>query len=370
MVMADRPDVRTASTPIAAVDTVGLAQQMVNALIRVPFRQPWRGSSSLAHNLGQNVTREVIRTFMGYASSLPIEEFRSIEALLDRLSDVALSPVVALRGVSTETTTIASVPGIWYRPKGVEKDGAEPVGRVLYLHGGGYVGTSPHMYAAFTAQIAATTRCEVFVADYRLAPEFPFPAGLEDALAILGEWTSFSGPVLVAGDSGGGGLATSVVATRGPKVRRKRGRVPADIVDGLILFSPEVDLELDEPSVTENADRDILPWNIPTSAYLHGTSAEDGVVSAVEVDVTGWPPVYVCWGSDEMFRDPIRLFAEHLTSAHVPTVAEEYPGMFHVFPILMPWADAARSVFASVDGFVGSLLAASAQDEASTTVPG
>ena len=77
MVMADRPDVRTASAPIAAVDTLGLAQQFANAMVRVPFRRPWDGPAGLAHNLGQTVTREMVRTFMGYSSSLPIEEFRS-----------------------------------------------------------------------------------------------------------------------------------------------------------------------------------------------------------------------------------------------------------------------------------------------------
>ena len=83
MVMADRPDVRTASAPIAAVDTLGLAQQFANAMVRVPFRRPWDGPAGLAHNLGQTVTREMVRTFMGYSSSLPIEEFRSIERGLD-----------------------------------------------------------------------------------------------------------------------------------------------------------------------------------------------------------------------------------------------------------------------------------------------
>ena len=56
---------------------------------------------------------------------------------------------------------------------------------ILYLHGGGYIGTSPAMYALFTSRIAATTACATFVADYRLAPEFPFPAGLDDAADVL-----------------------------------------------------------------------------------------------------------------------------------------------------------------------------------------
>ena len=81
---------------------------------------------------------------------------------------------------------------------------------------------------------------------------------------------------------------------------------------GLILFSPEVDLRLDEPSVTENAHLDILPWNIPTASYLHGEDAASASVSPLNADLVGFPPTFVGWGGDEMFRDPIRRYAERL----------------------------------------------------------
>ena len=77
---------------------------------------------------------------------------------------------------------------------------------------------------------------------------------------------------------------------------------------GLLLFSPEVDLRLDEPSVTENAPHDVLPWNIPTTAYLHGLEPDSKFVSPAEADLGGYPPVFICWGDREMFRDPIRRF--------------------------------------------------------------
>ena len=342
MVMADRPDVRTASASIAAVDTFGLAQQVTNALVRVPFRSPWKGPSGLAHNLGQSVTREIVRTFMGYSSSLPIEEFRSIEHGLDVLAKFALRPVVALEGVSQETDEVGGVPGVWYRPKGIA-----PIGRILYLHGGGYVGTSPNMYAFFTARLAAVTQCEVFVADYRLAPEFPYPAGLEDAVAVLRELLADGQDprtTFVAGDSGGGGLACSVVH------HRRTRRLPR--LGGVMLFSPEIDLRMDQPSISDNADKDILPWNIPTAAYLHGEDAASAAVSAVDADVRHWPPVFMTWGSDEMFRDSIVELAEHLDAAQVASVTSEAAGMFHVYPILMPWADASREAYREIGEFV------------------
>ncbi|CAN5523242.1 hypothetical protein BH10ACT3_BH10ACT3_12770 [soil metagenome] len=352
MVMAERPDVRVATSPIAAVDFFGLGQQITNALIRVPFRRPLHGPSSMAHNLGQTVTREIVRTFMGYSSSLPIQEFRSIELALDVLAKYALAPVVAMEGVDSEEDEIAGVPGIWYRPKGVE-----PIARILYLHGGGYVGTSPNMYAFFTARLAAATQCEIFVADYRLAPEFPFPAGLEDAVAIIESWLAEGNDrrtIFVAGDSGGGGLTTSLVYEAEAEHLPKLG--------GLILFSPEVDLRLDHPSVTENADKDILPWNIPTSAYLHGEAATNAAVSALDQNVSTWPPVYMTWGADEMFRDSIRVLCEHLNKAGVPVTGAEAEGMFHVYPILMPWADVSRKVYSEVGEFVRKRITDASSD--------
>jgi monoterpene epsilon-lactone hydrolase len=341
MVMADRPDVPTASPAIAAIDLVGLGGQLVTALVRVPFRRPWSGPAGVGHNIGQSVTREVVRSFMGYSSGLPIDEFRSVEGALDSLCKVVLTPWVRAKGVETSDEVVGGVPGIWYRP-----DDAEPIATILYLHGGGYVGTSPTMYAAFTAALARTTQCEVFVADYRLAPEFPFPAGVIDALAVAEALRSERSDrrIFLAGDSGGGGLAGSAVY-----FAEKAGHPP---VAGLILFSPEADLMLDQPSVTENAPHDILPWNIPTAPYLHGESATSSEVSEILADVSEWPPTLVAWGSDEMFRDAIRILVEHLEKAQVPTVAIEEPGMFHVFPILMPWAAASRRVGAAVGDFV------------------
>jgi alpha/beta hydrolase fold len=209
MVMADRPEVNTAPGPIAVVDTVVLAQQLVAAAVRVPFRAPLRGPSNAVANLGTSVTREAVRAFMGYASSLPIDEFRSIEQLLDNVCRVVMPPVVSSLGVSASTTEFGGVPGVLYLPRGRPATGV-----ILYLHGGGYIGTSPRMYAFFTARLCRETQCAIFVADYRLAPEFPYPAGVEDAVAVLDDLLDRgvpAGRLIVAGDSGGGGLANTLV---------------------------------------------------------------------------------------------------------------------------------------------------------------
>ena len=124
---------------------------------------------------------------------------------------------------------------------------------------------------------------------------------------------------------------------------------------GLVLFSPEVDLQLDEPSITENAEHDILPWNIPTASYLHGFDATAASVSPLTADLTGFPPTCVTWGGYEMFRDPIRRYVRRLRDAGVAVDAQEYEGMFHVFQMLMPWADDSRDVFRRVRRFIHGL---------------
>ena len=96
MVMGRRPGVARSSWPITTTDLMGLAGQLSAAMARVPFRRPWSGEGSLPHNLAVAVTRETLRSFMGYSSSLPIAEWRSIEVVLDDLWPRDPAPTGAL----------------------------------------------------------------------------------------------------------------------------------------------------------------------------------------------------------------------------------------------------------------------------------
>ena len=346
MVMADRPDVDRASTAATAVDLVGLGEQLINAMVKVPFARPWEGSADPIRNTGVSVTRAVLRSFLGFSTSLPIAEFRSVEAVLDQVCEVVMGPIVRARGVTRTGAEVGGIAGDWYQPD------APPAGTILYFHGGGYVGTSPAMYALFIADLVNATGCEVFVADYRLAPEFPFPAGLTDATAVLEAAIDMGHrpeTLFVAGDSGGGGLASALMCAREMR--------SMDPIAGLILISPEVDLRLDKPSMAENAATDILPWNLPTTSYLQGADPGAGCLSAIEQNVETWPPTVLVFGADEMFRDAIRLLAERLETTGIETTAIEAPGMFHVYPIIMPWHPAAREALATIGSFVERRIA-------------
>jgi epsilon-lactone hydrolase len=356
MVMSDRPEVQTASWPIAAVDIGNLASSFLGAIGRLPFRSPWRGPSSAPRNLAVSATREFVRSLLGYASSLPIDEFRSLERVLDAIAGLVLPPFVTLQGVESTTDEVGGVPGLWFKPL----EGAEPPtdagdlrhpGTIVYLHGGGYIGTSPRMYSLFMAHLARVTGCLVFAADYRLAPEFPFPAAVDDVIDVvrhLQQAGLTSDRLLIAGDSGGGGLLGTVLL----RMHTEGLGQPA----GALLFSPEVSLTLSEDSITENAPLDVLPWNIPVNSYLHGINPNDERVDVLLDDFAHWPPTFVVYGADEMFRDAIRQLVQKLRSAQVPHVASEVEGMFHVFPFLLPWTSESRDVYRKAGEFVHEVL--------------
>jgi len=124
----------------------------------------------------------------------------------------------------------------------------------------------------------------------------------------------------------------------------------------VLLFSPEVSLTLSEDSVTDNAPLDILPWNIPVNSYLHGIDPHDESVDVLLDDLSGWPPTFLVYGGDEMFRDAIRTLAKRLDAAGVPNESIEVEGMFHVFPFLLPWAKESRDVYRQAGAFVQQVL--------------
>jgi len=346
MAMARRPEVKTSRPAIAAIDSFGLAQHLVNAILHVPFRGALRGAGNIVDRVSTAVVREVSRSFISYISGLPIDQFRSVELVLDEMCRATLGLSTLIHQVSIEQRTYGGVPGLFFAPKS-----GEPQGRILYLHGGGHIGSTPTMYAYFTSAIANATQCEVFVADYRLAPEFPFPADLEDAMNVLEALLSGEVPhsrMFIAGDSGGAGTACSLIYEAQAKSLPKIG--------GLILFSPEADLAFEHESVQLNAEFDVLPWNIPTTPFLHGVNPKLGIVSAIDQDVRHWPPTFIAYGADEMFRDAIRVLVEHLREAGVETDSHEYPGMFHVFPILMPWASSSRDVLHRLGNFASGVI--------------
>jgi epsilon-lactone hydrolase len=345
VVMADRPGVKTAPAPETMLTLAELGTRMATTLATLPLHQPWRGPESMMDNTVHESVREILKTLLSYALTLSTPRLRSLEKFLDDLCRAVLPPIATRDGVEIEDDTVGGISGVWVRPA------ARPRATILYLHGGGYLATTPWMYTMFAADLVRATGCDLFIVDYRLAPEFPFPAGLLDAMHVfeaLLDGGRTPAELFVAGDSGGGGLATSLFED----VRTEHLPEPA----GAILFSPEVDLVMGEPSVTANASHDVLPDEIPVIGYLGGADPKDPRVSVVYADVHRFPATFVAYGDMEMFRDEIAEFIGRLEDARVPVDVFEAPFLFHVYEILMPWATASKATIAEVAEFVDRRL--------------
>lgn len=229
-------------------------------------------------------------------------------------------------------------------------------GAVLYLHGGGYVVCSPRTHRPITARLALETGLPVLVPRYRLAPEHPFPAPLEDAVAayrwLLGRGVPASGVVL-AGDSAGGHLAAALAG----EICRLGLPGPA----GLVLFSPWVDLTCELSLRAQRRARD--PYISAASArrvarlVVGPAGFGDPRLALLSCAWTDTPPVLVQVGGAEVLRTEAEAFADALERAGVDCELQVWKGQMHVFQILnrvLPEASAAMRVAAR---FIGRVTA-------------
>jgi acetyl esterase/lipase len=234
--------------------------------------------------------------------------------------------IPAADGVAVSVARVGGVPGCWCRPAH-----ALPGAKILFLHGGGFILGSAESFATFAGQIAARARADVFVADYRLAPEHPFPAGLDDAIAAYeGLVREGPGRIAVVGDSAGGGLALSLVAalTQGP---RRSSRPPS----AAAVMSPWTDLTLSGKSCITRAEadpvftRDVLQ-DIANN-YLNGADPANPAASPLFGSLAGLPPIRIDVGEDELILDDSIRYEVKATDAGVAVSLNIWKGMPHVF---------------------------------------
>lgn len=233
-------------------------------------------------------------------------------------------------GVKRET----AAQGEWLRPRT-----ADAPGSLLYLHGGAYCIGSPRSHRALTTRIARATRRPVQVLDYRLAPEHPWPAALEDALAAF---EAMPGPVVIAGDSAGGGLALLTALA----LRDRGGAQPA----ALWLMSPWVDIA---PWPAAPAGEAMLSnaWGQACAAHVLAGQAPAGL-SPLHADLRGLPPVLLQFGTDESLHEQGRALHAALARANVSVQTEVYAQRWHVFQLHAGQLRSADDALASAAEFL------------------
>ena len=218
--------------------------------------------------------------------------------------------------VKVERVTAPVAPAEWLRPPSAE------AGRVvLYLHGGGYVIGSPRSHRHLAAAIAGAAGASALSLDYRLAPENPFPAAVDDAVACY-RWLLEQGAspehIVIAGDSAGGGLTVATLVA----LRDARVRLPA----GGVCISPWVDLTFSGGSYQTKAAADPIVArpgiDEMARAYLGATDPRTPLASPVFADLRGLPPLLIHVGGDEVLLDDAVQLAERAKAAGVPATLE------------------------------------------------
>jgi epsilon-lactone hydrolase len=232
-------------------------------------------------------------------------------------------------GVRLIRLKVGEIPCEW-----VLTPGADPDLRLLYLHGGGWVSGSGGNYLPLAAEISASAGCAVLLPDYRLAPEHPFPAGLEDCVAAH-DWLVANGPAgpgpakatFIAGDSAGGNLTlATLLALRDRKLRMPAGGIP---------LSAATDFTLASDSLKTVHDPIISARTMPEfrDRYLGKSDSRKPLASPVFGDYHGIPPLLIQVGEHEMLRDDSIRVAKKAASDGIPVKLEVWPGMVHVFQI-------------------------------------
>ena len=250
-----------------------------------------------------------------------------------------------------EKVDAGGVPAEW-----VTAPGCDPGRAVLYLHGGGYVIGSTNTHRRLAYDISAASGARVLVIDYRLAPEHPFPAAVDDA-ATAWRWLLQQGfatsRLAIAGDSAGGGLTLATLVN----LRDQKLGLPACAV----AISPWVDLEGVGYSITARAaqdpmvQKDGLLWM--AGLYLNGKDAKTPLAAPLHAELKGLPPILVQVGTAETLLDDATRIAEKLHAAGVDVRLAVWPNMLHVFPLFAPILSEGRDGCLEIGSFIRSKTA-------------
>ena len=249
----------------------------------------------------------------------------------------------ARAGVAVATTTLGGVECVTCTPE-------SPGATVLYFHGGGYRMGAPAAWVAFTSAVAEAGGARVVAADYRLAPEHPFPAAVHDAVAAYEALLDDApdGPIVVGGDSAGGGLAVALaVACRAAGV---------EAPNGVFALSPWVDLTIVAGTFTANAETDqffpLAAANEAADVYLQGHDPRHPLASPVFADLAGFAPTLLLVGGAETLLDDTLTLSAGLAHAGASVETHVAAGMQHVWPMLFPELPESAAAVAAIGRFV------------------
>ncbi len=293
-------------------------------------------------SLRSRILHQTLRRVSGaLALNLTIQEQRT------RMDVLARRGIRIPRDVTVQTVQACGIHAEWIKP--VNSDTQRVI---LYLHGGGYCICSLDTHRGLAARIALASQARLLCIDYRLAPENPYPAALEDALAAYRWMLAQDIPakqIAVGGDSAGGGLALATAVS----LRDAGQALPA----ALFLLSPWTDLTFSGNSIRVRKKVDPIFGGEGNRlafapAYLGIHDPANPLISPLFADLHNLPPTLIHVGSDEiLFDDSIRL-DEKLKEAGVATRLNIWEGMWHVFQVFAPYVPEAQQAISRIGNFV------------------
>jgi epsilon-lactone hydrolase len=248
-------------------------------------------------------------------------------------------------GIDVSPVTIDGIPAEWILPSGATRDRI-----IFFLHGGGYVSGSCADHRIHAAKLVKGTGLAALLFEYRLAPEHPYPAAIEDSLTayqwLLGQGVSPS-DIVFAGDSAGGGLALALL----PAVRDRGMPLPA----AAAVMSPWTDLMCTGESYRTKANVCLSPEGTWTAFSKHYAADNDPclpLISPLYGDLHGLPPILIHVGEDEILRDDSIRFAEKAKEAGVDVTLRVGEGMLHCYPVCAPLFPEATAAMEEICNFM------------------
>jgi acetyl esterase/lipase len=293
--------------------TLGYVATLLVTAARRPTRPPPRPSWSIGDEARADFLRHFFRRLRGLPVGSRRRELDSVPVLL---------PGALLR-TTRRRASLGGVPVTWVSPR----PGGEPR-LVLHVHGGGFTIGSSRAIRDLLARLALASNARVLSVDYRLAPEHPDPAALDDVRAVwraaLEEFAAKQ--IVLTGDSAGGNLALRLMLD----LRDRGEALPA----GAVLLSPWLDLRCTADSFETNAAVDVLDRELllaEAAGYANGRDPGDPSLSPLHANLRGLPRLYVQAGGAELFRDDIEALATRARDAGVGTTLDVFDDQVHDF---------------------------------------